>query len=145
MKNTIKAICKTDGSCCSTDEEMRALARSFYADLYASKGINFFNAILISVEQMVYEDMNSKLLVPFSNEEIEQALFQMGPTKAPGPDGLPALFYQCNWALVKGEVFSDVRDFLVGGNIPDNFSDIIIVLIPKVCTPENSFSSYKPL
>jgi hypothetical protein len=69
----------------------------------------------------------------------------MGPTKAPGPDGLPALFYQCNWALVKGEVFSDVRDFLVGGNIPDNFSDIIIVLIPKVSSPKNSFSSYKPL
>ena len=30
----------------------------------------------------------------FSEEEISNALFHIGPLKAPGPDGLPARFFQ---------------------------------------------------
>ncbi|XP_070679365.1 uncharacterized protein [Malus domestica] len=35
--------------------------------------------------------MNAELLKPYSEEEVCVALFQMHPSKAPGPDGLSAL------------------------------------------------------
>jgi hypothetical protein len=88
--------------------------------------------------------MNSKLLALVSDSEIEKALFQMGPTKAPGPDGLPALFYQRHWSFLKEEVCRAVRDFLNGAAIPEDFNDTVIVLIPKVNSPE-LLTQFRPI
>jgi len=40
----------------------------------------------------------------FSDEEIGDALFQIGPLKAPGPDGFPARFFQRNWCWINLDV-----------------------------------------
>jgi hypothetical protein len=74
-KNTIKALKRADGERCTTDEEMRALAHDFYSNLYASEGVRDIESILDSVTAAVSEDMNSKLLEAFSDDEIEWALF----------------------------------------------------------------------
>ena len=76
--------------------------------------------------------MNKNLTKPYSDLEIKTALFQMGPTKAPGPGGFPALFYQTHWVFLKDDICSAVRGFLVGDGIPEGFCDSVIMLIPKV-------------
>ena len=38
--------------------------------------------------------MNEKLVANFTIEEVEVALKQMAPLKAPGLDSMPPLFYQ---------------------------------------------------
>jgi hypothetical protein len=67
----------------------------------------------------------------FSDEEIGDALFQIGPLKAPGVDGLPARFCQWNWGTMKEEVINAVKLFFVTGRFPEGANDTAIVLISK--------------
>jgi hypothetical protein len=95
------------------------------------------DAVLDTIPTKVTNEMNSNLCKPYSDEEIEAALFQMGPTKAPGLDGFPAMFYQTHWDFFKKEIYNTVRSFLNGGEIPDGLCDSIIVLISKVSKPKH--------
>ncbi|KAK2652481.1 hypothetical protein Ddye_012337 [Dipteronia dyeriana] len=71
----------------------------------------------------------------FTADEIKRAVFDMHPTKAPGLDGLPALFYQKYWSMwevvakafasrsrvVLNEVISETQSvFIPGRLISDN-------------------------
>ena len=50
-------------------------------------------AVLNCVPTKVTAEMNELLVAPYKEEEVKTALFQMFPTKAPGPDGFPAHFF----------------------------------------------------
>jgi uncharacterized secreted protein with C-terminal beta-propeller domain len=44
--------------------------------------------------------MNNILCVEYTREEVKKALFDIGDLKAPGPDGLHAIFFKKYWSLV---------------------------------------------
>ena len=56
--------------------------------------------------------MNAALTQEFSVEEVKAALGQMHPTKAPGLDGMSALFYQKYWDIVGLDVANMVLNVL---------------------------------
>ena len=49
----------------------------------------------------VSDEENNLLTAPYSEEEVRKAVFLMEHNKAPGPDGLPAEFYQNFWEVIK--------------------------------------------
>ena len=85
------------------------------------------------------QDMLSRV---FTADEIKEAVFQMGPTKALGPDGMNALFYQKFWHIVGNDVMNAVLEFLNNGVMLPNLNHPNIVLIPKVKNPEK-MSEYR--
>jgi hypothetical protein len=133
--NKIRVLIREDGSRCEELSEIKGMAESFYGDLFSSEPCDS-SVVLNSIQGKVTNDMNDELLKPYLDEEIKAALFQMGPTKSPGPDGFPALFYQKHWALLKDDICSAVRGFLLGEEIPAGFCDSVIVLIPKMSNPD---------
>ena len=62
----------------------------------------------------------------FSADEVKTVLFQIGPTKAPTPDGMHALFYQKFWHIIGNDVTNAVLDFLNSGNMLPKISYTIL-------------------
>ena len=59
----------------------------------------------------------------------------MHPTKAPGPDGMPALFFQHYWHVIGKDVIHFVRQILNGNINSSLINKTFITLIPKNKTP----------
>jgi hypothetical protein len=50
--------------------------------------------MLEKINQRVDNDMNNLLLAPFDANDVKKAAFSISDLKAPGPDGLHAVFYK---------------------------------------------------
>jgi hypothetical protein len=142
--NRITELVREDGSVCSDQAGIKGMVQQFYGDLFSSEPVESMDTVLEAIPTKVDDMMNASLCKPYSNEEIKTALFQMGPTKASGPNGFPAMFYQVHWDLVQNDVCDAVRSFLRGDDIPEGFCDSVIVLIPKV-TNAKHLSKFRPI
>lgn len=88
--------------------------------------------------------MNAQLDQPYTKADVTEALNQMHPTKAPGPDGLIAAFFQKHWKHVSQGVIATCLHILNDeGNItPLNHTSI--ALISKVNMPRKVVD-YRPI
>jgi hypothetical protein len=123
--NKIRALVSDDGTRCEDISLIKGMTERFYGDLFTSEPYDD-TAVIDAISPKVSEDMNGDLTKPYTDDEIKAALFQMGATKAPGPDGFPALFYQTHCELLKDSVCSAVRGFLAGEDIPGGFCDSVV-------------------
>ena len=70
------------------------VASDYFMNIFKASTCDRIVECLSTVNRKITEDMLELLSKPYSSEEVKAALFQMGPTKAPRPDGMNALFYQ---------------------------------------------------
>ncbi|XP_074267163.1 uncharacterized protein LOC141590470 [Silene latifolia] len=89
-------------------------------------------------------DQKDCLSKPYTRKEVRRAVFQLGPMKSPGPDGIPALFYQRYWYHIKDDVTAAVLSMLKSGNILRRFNHTSIALIPKIRNPE-TVEQFRPI
>jgi hypothetical protein len=143
-KNKIAKLKDENSIVQTVPTEMQRMAVSYFKSLYTrDPSLNCDVINNLTPEQVTY-DMNTHLCKDFSDEEIATALFQIGPIKAPGPDGFHARFYQRNWELLRDEVIVAVRHFFTTGLMPEGVNDTSIVLIPKIDNPLE-LKDYRPI
>ena len=68
----------------------------------------------------------------------------MAPLKAPGPDGMPPLFYQHYWNLIGDDISKSVLHFLNSASLPENLNHTFIILIPKKKNSETA-ADFRPI
>lgn len=72
------------------------------------------------------------------------ALFGMSPLKAPGPNGLPAGFYQRACSTVGSNIINFAHNFFNSSCLPKGINETFLTLIPKVAHPERA-SQLRPI
>jgi hypothetical protein len=103
-KNLIKALTGSDGQTVEDPEALKSMMNDFYKNLFTSEGVQDMHNVLDHVPRKVSAQMNDTLTTDFTEEDVKKALFQMFPTKAPGPDGFPAHFFQWHWEVCGADV-----------------------------------------
>jgi hypothetical protein len=86
VRNRIIKLNQPDGSECTTIDELQEMTVDFYHNLFQSEGTSNMRMVLDCVPKKMTDEMNHILNIPFDENEVKNALFQMFPTKAPGPD-----------------------------------------------------------
>ena len=108
--NTIMGLRDDQGVWHSDYTAISNVAMSYFHNLFASSRPDCVVEVVDQVEAVVTPDMNETLLRPFSCEEIKSVLFQMSSSKAPGLDGMTALFFQKYWHIVGEDVTIAILD-----------------------------------
>jgi hypothetical protein len=127
-----------------SQDEIEEVTSSFYKDLFMASEELYPDLILHHVPRKVSDVMNDRLARTFTAEEVERAIFAMGASKAPGPDGLTAGFYQLHWELLGPCITNGVLNFLNGGDLPDELNHTTLVLILKTRNPQE-MKEYWPI
>jgi hypothetical protein len=91
--NRISKLVNDAGDVVTDLAGIHELVTNYYQTLFTSHAGNRYNELLQQVPSNVTREMNSSLQGEYSDEEIKHALDSMGDLKAPGVDGMPALFY----------------------------------------------------
>jgi DNA-binding Xre family transcriptional regulator len=93
---------------------MIRIATDFYKNLFAKEmdedvklDLNFWDE-----EDLVTQEENNSLDAPFTEEEIKKAIFSSYSDGAPGPDGLPFLFFQKFWVILKEDLVKLFGSFI---------------------------------
>lgn len=76
-------------------------------------------------------DQNRWLLEDFTLEEIRRALKDMSSSKAPGPDGFQASFFQNYWDIVGEDTINIYLKFLNSNMDVGKLNKTFLVLISK--------------
>ncbi|KAA3465141.1 reverse transcriptase [Gossypium australe] len=142
--NSISKLILEDGKEIITGAEINETTTNFFKELFTSKGVVNLDKVLDGIEATITDEINTKLEAPFQEEEIWKALKEMGPTKVPGQDGFPALFYQRYWHIVGKDVTEYCLGILNGSKGAEAINNTDIVLIPKVPHP-SSMVNFRPI
>jgi hypothetical protein len=79
------------------EEEKKAFISNYFSQLFRTSVIDggeHLQQLLAAVQPGVTLEMNNLLTAEFTTDEIKRALDAIGDLKAPGPDGMPAIFFK---------------------------------------------------
>ncbi|XP_072084360.1 uncharacterized protein [Arachis hypogaea] len=130
-RNRIEALQDDNGNWIHEQTTLERMATSFYSRLYIEDTPDtpfVLNNCFPPLDTIDLESIGSNV----SRMEIRSALFSMGSLKAPGKDGIQAIFYQKKWDVVGTNLCVLVERIFNRPSEVWEINETLITLIPKV-------------
>lgn len=120
------------------------MANNYFSDLFTSSQVAMSRSQEISNHPTLSFEDQCALNVTLNNSEIWNTFKCINPYKAPGPDGIQAIFYHRYWNIVGEEVCNFIKSCFTKCSIPKDLNKTFVALIPKVDKPE-SLKYFRPI
>lgn len=143
-RNRILTIQDHEGVWQSDAETLKGMTQSFFRDLYSAPEEPLPPYHIRGHFPTLPNDAYSSLARDITLEEVRKGIFDMSPLKAPGEDGLPALFFQNQWETTSPTIFKLVQDAFRNKVLPPAINRTMITLIPKLEHPK-SLRDFRPI
>ncbi|KAG7559049.1 Reverse transcriptase zinc-binding domain [Arabidopsis thaliana x Arabidopsis arenosa] len=143
-RNRLTSIQGPDGVDIFGNKNIATEAQRYFSDLFTSSTPRNLTAALQHIKPVVSTEVNESLLQEITTYEIRQALFAIGATRAPGPDGFNAAFYQHYWNIVGPAISTEVKRFFRTGSFDKDWNHTNLCLIPKIKQPK-TMKDFRPI
>lgn len=142
-RNSFDILQDNEGQWVSDPEELEKMASNFYKELFCdNSGTTPFclQGTFPSLSEKSLSGVGSSI----TRQEIFQTIMSMGSFKAPGPDGLQAIFYKSQWETVGEALCQLIYEIFSDHSKVGEINATLITLIPKV---ENvtSMHQFRPI
>jgi competence protein ComGF len=143
-KNRIEAINDEHGMKHYDNDKIEEIFLAHFNKLFTNQTTQNILETTEVVKGKITEEMFLTLSEVFTELEVVQAIKDMKPFAAPGPDGLPAYFYHTYWDILKNDICHMVLEVLNNNSDPRCFNETFICLIPKTNNP-SAPSDFRPI
>ena len=143
-RNSIDAIKNDDGDWLIDKKEIKDHVLNKFHQLFTEEVPNFPPDLELLINPVITDSDNECLCRIPTPEEIKALLFELNNPKAPGPGGLPALFYKRYWPTMGNTVIDAIQSFFRSGRLLKEVYNSLIVLIPKIKS-SSSVNHFRPI
>ncbi|KAL5831677.1 hypothetical protein ACOSQ4_017031 [Xanthoceras sorbifolium] len=134
--NKLEGIKNKEGCWINDISSMKMTATDYFKQLFSKTQVSTNLKDSAPAFYTLSEDCQRSLSLAVQEEEIKESLFNIGGLKAPGPDGMPAIFFQNNWDICKNDIVYLVKDCLplIHGRVTNQTYKDLIAKVKKRLT-----------
>ncbi|XP_057760081.1 uncharacterized protein LOC130980412 [Arachis stenosperma] len=142
-RNRIESLQDDNGVWITESSALEDMATSFFKNLYIDDMADIPFVLSTAFPMLSNEELES-FGRNISADEIKDSLFSIGALKAPGKDGMQAIFYQNKWDLIGTDLCQLVQKIFQNPQEVKDINETLITLIPKV-EPVMNLKQMRPI
>ena len=135
-RNLILGLEDDNGVWVEDEADLGGVVEGYFKNIFSTSNPSGLDRILNGIPYPGNVEVDPCVGGEFQAFEVKQALDQMTPNVAPGPNGMSPIFYKSFWHIVGEDVTAVVLQALNSGIVPESLNSTFISLIPKVKNPK---------
>ncbi|XP_026459728.1 uncharacterized protein LOC113360434 [Papaver somniferum] len=138
-QNAIVELEDENGNIVVDQQKIADILINHFEEKFKFQEVRYNQEFFQDIPQLVSEEENMFLDAIASDEEVKNAVFDLDPDSAPGPDGFAGWFYRYAWKIMGKDLTKAIKYCWRGGFIPQGFNIISSrfgSLIQKIVSPQ---------